>query len=105
MASRVRVIVFVPKSRSVLGRGLVDPAHGWVRRAFIRAFLSADARRLDGARYNPRSLIEADRDMANYFTWLAAAATGRLGPPASTETPSGEDRSCDASLCSESCSP
>ncbi len=46
---RVRVIVFVPRSRGPLRRMFVDPLHGWIRRLFIMKFLSSDAPRLNGA--------------------------------------------------------
>ena len=75
-AVAVRVIVFVPRSRSRLGRVFCDPVHGWVRRFFIKKFLSSDAARLDGARYNPHSLIAWDKDLAEYFRWLSRVAHG-----------------------------
>jgi nitrite reductase/ring-hydroxylating ferredoxin subunit len=85
----VRVVVFVPRGRTALGRLLADPLRLAVRRLFIKRFLASDAARLQGARYNPRGLIEADRDLADYFHWLAAvshaapaAAPARNGLPA-----------------------
>lgn len=77
----VRVIVFVPKSASWVGRTLKDPLHAWIRRYFIMRFLASDAARLNGARYNPLSLIEADRDLADYFRWLAVVSHGQAAPP------------------------
>jgi hypothetical protein len=47
-----------------------------VRRLFIKKFLTADAIRLNGVRYNPAALIEADRDMASYLAWVARVAKG-----------------------------
>jgi hypothetical protein len=79
----VRVIVFVPKSRTVLGRALRDPLHAWIRRFFILRFLAADAQRLNGICYNPLGLIEADKDLVDYFRWLAVVSHGR---PALAET-------------------
>jgi phenylpropionate dioxygenase-like ring-hydroxylating dioxygenase large terminal subunit len=73
----VRVIVFVPRSRTLPGRVVCDPLVRWVRRSFIKKFLSSDAARLDGARYNPHGLIDCDRDLAEYFRWLADVAHGR----------------------------
>jgi nitrite reductase/ring-hydroxylating ferredoxin subunit len=72
----VRVIVFVRRSAGAAGRLLRDPIQLWIRRTFIRRFLSSDAARLDGAAYNPRSLIDADRDLAEYFDWLAHVSRG-----------------------------
>lgn len=73
---KVRVIVFVRRSASGLGRACRDPIRLEVRRWFIKKFLSADAPRLDSACYNPHGLIEADRDLAEYFQWLAPVAHG-----------------------------
>ena len=76
----VRVIVFVPKSRTWLGRWLKDPLHAMIRRFFIRQFLSSDVQLLNGTRYNPLSLIDADQDLADYFRWLAIVSHGRPAP-------------------------
>jgi nitrite reductase/ring-hydroxylating ferredoxin subunit len=72
----VRVIVFVRKSASWLGRICRDALRLEVSRWFIKKFLSADAPRLDGAHYNPHGLIEADHDLAEYFQWLAHVSHG-----------------------------
>lgn len=77
---KVRVIVFVPQSATALGRWLKDPLHGWIRRTMIRRFLASDAERLNGARYNPLGLIEADRDLVDYFRWLSQVSHGRPAP-------------------------
>ena len=82
---RVDVIVFVKRSSNALARVLRDPINIAIRRYFIKNFLTADAVRLDGVRYNPHSLIAADRDMIDYFRWLADAASGK--PPAGDEPP------------------
>ena len=52
-----------------------------LRRFFIKKFLSSDAARLDGARYNPHGLIDCDKDLADYFCWLARVAPGGPPPP------------------------
>jgi hypothetical protein len=78
---RVRVIVFARQSASWPGRVLRDPLSLWVRRLFIKRFLSSDAARLDGARYNPHGLIDEDRDLADYFRWLAEVAHGMPARP------------------------
>lgn len=72
----VRVIVFVPKSASGLGQLIFDPMHAFVRRMFIKAFLTEDARRLDGTPYQTQGLIAADQHLAEYFAWLAKASRG-----------------------------
>jgi phenylpropionate dioxygenase-like ring-hydroxylating dioxygenase large terminal subunit len=73
---RVDVIVFARRSRRRWRQVLWDPVHLAVRRQFIKRFLTADAIRLSGVRYHPASLIEADRDMAEYFAWVATTAHG-----------------------------
>ena len=72
----VRVTVFVRRSRSRPARALFDPLNARVRSYFIREFLRPDAERLTGVRYNPQALIEADREMAEYFAWLADVSNG-----------------------------
>jgi hypothetical protein len=76
----VRVIVFVPKSRSRIGRWCVDPLHAEVRRLFIKKFLSADAARLMGTRYNPHGLIAEDQYLSDYLHWLTQSSQG-VGRP------------------------
>ncbi len=77
----VRVIVFVPRSRRLLGRMLLDPLHRWTRRYFIQKFLGSDASRLDGACYNPHGLIAEDHDLAEYFRWLSIVSHGVPADP------------------------
>nr|WP_261360691.1 Rieske 2Fe-2S domain-containing protein [Aeoliella straminimaris] len=68
---RVQVIVFAKRSPTALGRKLFDPLQLEVRRLFIKNFLTADAVRLNGVRYDPHRLIQADADMIDYYRWLA----------------------------------
>lgn len=82
----VRVIVFVPRSSTWVGRALIDPLHAYIRRFFIMRFLASDAVRLNGARYNPLGLIEADRDLADYFRWLSNVSHGEPAPSESPHT-------------------
>lgn len=79
--TRVNVIVYVPRSKSSLARKLLDPLHAAIRRMFIIKFLSADALRLNGTRYSPYGLIEADRHLADYFTWVAHVSQGQPFEP------------------------
>jgi len=65
-----RIIVFVPRSRTSLGRRLVDPADAWIRRGFIRKFLQSDVERVAGLRYHPRRLIGEDQLLREYLEWL-----------------------------------
>jgi phenylpropionate dioxygenase-like ring-hydroxylating dioxygenase large terminal subunit len=78
----VRVIVFLPRSRSPVGRLLADPLRLAVRRLFIKRFLASDASRLNSARFSPHGLIDCDRDLAEYFAWLAGVARGVPHQPA-----------------------
>jgi phenylpropionate dioxygenase-like ring-hydroxylating dioxygenase large terminal subunit len=76
---RVDVYVFARKGRNMLRRMAFDPLHLEIRRLFIKRFLTADAIRLNGVRYRPERLIEADQEMINYYRWLAVASHGRAG--------------------------
>jgi hypothetical protein len=73
----VRVIVFVPRSRTLTGRVVWDPLISSIRRFFIARFLGSDAARLDGTRYNPHGLIDFDHDLAAYLWWLTEVSHGR----------------------------
>ena len=72
----VRVIVFVSRSRTLPGRVLWDPLIRSIRRLFIARFLSSDAARLEGTRYNPHGLIDYDQDLADYLWWLTDMSRG-----------------------------
>jgi phenylpropionate dioxygenase-like ring-hydroxylating dioxygenase large terminal subunit len=94
----VRVFVFLPRSRGVVGRMLADPLRLEVRRYFIAKFLSEDAARLHGARYQPGGLVECDRHLVEYFQWLAEASSpGKDAGP----HPIDEQHASDAELESE----
>jgi phenylpropionate dioxygenase-like ring-hydroxylating dioxygenase large terminal subunit len=78
---RVDVIVFARRSRSRWKQISWDRLNVAVRRLFIKKFLTADAIRLNGVRYNPGGFIEADRDMVSYLAWVAkVAASNRTSP-------------------------
>jgi len=69
-------IVFAPR-----GGGLsVIPKRFtlWARRKLTHAYLADEARRLRGPRYNPASLGHNDRDMIDFFQWVAALPQGPL---------------------------
>jgi nitrite reductase/ring-hydroxylating ferredoxin subunit len=68
--TRGRVIVWVKRSRTAIGRLLFDSLNASIRRLFIQTFLRSDLPRLAGLRYQPEKLIAADRVMADYFAWL-----------------------------------
>jgi len=69
--SLLTTIIRVPKRRSAAARALLDPADAAVRRRFIRAFMDDDAVRARDVGYNPATLIDADRELRDYFAWLA----------------------------------
>jgi len=68
--TRGRVIVWVQRSKSALGRALFDPLNAAIRRMFIQTFLRSDLPRVAGLRYQPGHLIAADGVLAEYFAWL-----------------------------------
>ncbi len=68
--TRGRVIVWVKRSRSILGHVLFDPLNAAIRRLFIQIFLRSDLPRIAGLRYQPGKLIAADGVLSEYFAWL-----------------------------------
>lgn len=68
----VEVVVFAPRSRPAAVSALARPVSLWIRRLFTRGFLRDDISRLGGIRYNPQSLIENDRELIEYFKWVAS---------------------------------
>jgi nitrite reductase/ring-hydroxylating ferredoxin subunit len=66
----IRDIVLVPRSRTTLARCLLDPVDAWLRRWFIREFVRSDVDRSHGIRFDPRRVIEADKVLVDYLTWL-----------------------------------
>jgi hypothetical protein len=73
--THLRTIVWVPRRRAAVARAILDPLDAFVRRRFIRAFMADDAARSNGVRYNPATLIAADRTMAEYMDWLASVGS------------------------------
>jgi phenylpropionate dioxygenase-like ring-hydroxylating dioxygenase large terminal subunit len=78
---RVDVIVFAHRSPQRWKQLVWDPMNVNVRRQFIKQFLTADAIRLNGVRYNPGALIDADHDMAAYLSWVATVSRGDAVAP------------------------
>jgi phenylpropionate dioxygenase-like ring-hydroxylating dioxygenase large terminal subunit len=72
--TRGRVIVWIRRSKTALGRLFFDRMNAAVRRMFIQAFLRSDLHRIAGLRYQPGNLIAADQIMADYFKWLETAS-------------------------------
>jgi nitrite reductase/ring-hydroxylating ferredoxin subunit len=75
-------IVFSRRSRSPLGSVLLQPLSLWVRRLFTHGYLIDEASRLGSPRYRPACLIDTDRDMVDYFHWVASLPqAGQSLPP------------------------
>ena len=76
------VIPCAPRSQNAVGRALWMPLSLWARRFFTREFMCKDFDRLDGLRYNPRTLIESDREMIEFFSWVVSLPqTNHQGEP------------------------
>jgi phenylpropionate dioxygenase-like ring-hydroxylating dioxygenase large terminal subunit len=75
----VRGVVFVRRGRGLLGR-LVQPVHLRMRRYFVKEFLRFDAElACHGIHYQPGSLLPCDRELVNYFRWLASVSAATPG--------------------------
>ncbi|HUS34528.1 MAG TPA: Rieske 2Fe-2S domain-containing protein [Verrucomicrobiae bacterium] len=64
-------IVFAPRAKNALGRAILQPIDLALRRFFTHGYLKDEASRLLGTRYSPGTMIEHDRDMIEYFNWVA----------------------------------
>ncbi len=69
--TQCHVIAFAPRAQSLPGRFLVQSPSLWLRRLFTGAYLIAETESLGSPRYNPLSLVDADREMIDYFCWVA----------------------------------
>jgi hypothetical protein len=49
---------------------VIDPINSWIRRGFVRRFLSSDIGRMSGIRHASDRLIEADDCFAAYIEWI-----------------------------------
>jgi hypothetical protein len=74
---QVDTIVFVRRGRSAVGRALIQPLALWLRRLFTRAFMAHEFYDLAGIRYSPHTLIDADRNLVDYFRWAASLPGSR----------------------------
>ena len=68
--TKVRNIVWVPRSRNAVAQCLVDPLNSLIRRYFIREFVRSDVDRSDGLRFHPKRMTSADKELADYLGWL-----------------------------------
>lgn len=69
-------IVFARRHRNPAARLLIEPLVLSLRRFFTHGYLEDETNRLRQTRYNPSSLIEADRAMVDFFLWIAALPQG-----------------------------
>ena len=68
----IRIVIIwmaTRRRRGILGR-LVDPFDAAIRRFFIREFVRSDVDRSAGIRFHPSRMIEADKMLVDYLTWL-----------------------------------
>jgi nitrite reductase/ring-hydroxylating ferredoxin subunit len=72
--TQAEVLVFAPRGGALAAP--LRPLGLWVRRLFTRAFMQDDIDRLGGIRYNPTGLIETDRELTEFFRWVAALPRG-----------------------------
>ncbi|MBI2824410.1 MAG: Rieske 2Fe-2S domain-containing protein [Planctomycetia bacterium] len=89
----VEVIVFGRKQGAWSPRRLLAPLSLWARRRLTQAFMQDDIDRLPGIRYSPHTLTEADRELREFFRWLAALpqSVGE-GPAAASSGTLGEEQ-------------
>ncbi|MBI3299050.1 MAG: Rieske 2Fe-2S domain-containing protein [Elusimicrobia bacterium] len=59
---------------------LVDSLSLRARRTMTQAYLADEAASLKGTRYDPRTLVAADRELVEFFRWAAALPQARRGP-------------------------
>ena len=68
--TKLRNIVWVPRSKNRVARWLVDPLDAIIRRSFIREFVRSDVNRSAGIRFHPARMIAADKVLVEYLGWL-----------------------------------
>ncbi len=78
--SLAEVIVYAPRRRSRLAGRLVELMSLEVRRLFTEAFMKHDVDSLPGIVYRPESLLESERELAEFFGWLAELPHSTLQP-------------------------
>jgi aminopyrrolnitrin oxygenase len=66
------VVVFARRSGSQLSRWLCQPVNLVLRKIFTRSYLVDEAVKLGRPRYLPHHLLEIDRELIDYFRWVAA---------------------------------
>jgi hypothetical protein len=89
-------IIYARRTRNLLRA--FTPLNLSIRRLFTFGYLADEARRLRGTRYNPASLGPNDKDMIEYFQWVASlrqTAPTTINPEAKEDYDEETDRSFD----------
>ena len=68
--SRCHIVVFARAGANLLQRFML-PLDLWIRRLFTRAYLVHETNGLGSPSYSPKSLVEADRELIDFFRWAA----------------------------------
>ena len=71
------VVVFARSSKSCISRWFCQPANLTLRKIFTRGYLVDEAAKLGQPRYLPHHLLEADRQLIDYFRWVASLPQSR----------------------------
>jgi nitrite reductase/ring-hydroxylating ferredoxin subunit len=64
-------IVFSRRGRNPFTRALVNQVSLPVRRQFTQGYLKDEAAKLGSPHYSPATMIETDREMIDFFQWMA----------------------------------
>lgn len=71
------VVVFSRRGANRLARWLYQPISLALRKSFTRGYLVDEAAKLGQPRYLPQHLIAADRELIDYFCWVARLPQSR----------------------------
>lgn len=74
-------IVFARRGRNPLTRALVNRVSLPVRRLFTQGYLKDEADRLGSPHYSPATMVETDREMIDFFHWMADVPQESPVPP------------------------
>lgn len=64
-------IVFTRRGRNPFTRAVINPLSLHVRRLFTQGYLKDEADRLGSPHYSPATMLETDREMIDFFHWMA----------------------------------
>ena len=74
--TRAHIMVLARKSKSGLGRTMLDPVRTRIRALLIRRFLRSDIPRMKGSYVQPHTLISQDQAVADYMQLLCKMPCG-----------------------------